>query len=87
MTKTMDWPASVPDRTKLVRYYIMEEGWSYGQLAEAFGVSRSAIAGVCYRAGIRKLKAATKKAVVGPDMPTALEAIAAVIREKRGDTP
>ena len=69
MTKTMDWPASVPDRTKLVRYYIMEEGWSYGQLAEAFGVSRSAIAGVCYRAGIRKLKAATKKAVVGPGLP------------------
>jgi hypothetical protein len=69
MTKTMDWPASVPDRTKLVRYYIMEEGWTYLQLAQAFGVSRSAIAGVCYRAGIRKLKAATKKTVVGPGLP------------------
>lgn len=69
MTKTMDWPASVPDRTKLDRYYIMEEGWTYLQLAQAFGVSRSAIAGVCFRADIRKLKPAAKAAVVTRPLP------------------
>jgi hypothetical protein len=65
MTKNINWPDTVPERAKLVRYYIIEEGWTYLQLAVAFGVTRSTIAGVCYRASIRMSDRAKKSSAAG----------------------
>lgn len=44
---------SVKERSELVRSYIMELGWSYLRVSEHLQVSRSTIAGVCYRANIK----------------------------------
>lgn len=41
------------ERANLVRFYLIDKGYSYGQLAAAIGISRNTIAGICHREGIK----------------------------------
>lgn len=44
---------SKEERADLVRFYLVDKGLSYGQLATALGVTRNTIAGICNRNGIK----------------------------------
>ena len=62
---------SVKERSELVRSYIMELGWSYLRVSEHLQVSRSTIAGVCYRANIKAVpkEASTIQVASSPEPP------------------
>ena len=54
MTSMVGWYlATQKERAEVVRFYIINEGWSYRQLAEHIGVTRNVIAGICNRHGIK----------------------------------
>jgi GcrA cell cycle regulator len=54
MNNTVEWYlATKEERTELVRFYLKERGWSYGELAKYLGVTRNVIAGICNRNGIK----------------------------------
>lgn len=54
MTHTVEWYLlNKEERTELVRFHLIEKGWSYGQLAQFLGVTRNTIAGICNRNGIK----------------------------------
>lgn len=68
MTETAWDDMSKKERAKLVRFYLIDKGYSYGQLAAALKVTRNTIAGVCNRNGI---KVGTKGKVLAiPGSPT-----------------
>jgi len=55
----IDWFAmNKGQREALVRHYIIDQAWTYGQIAAAIGVTRNVIAGVCNRGNIRSPNAA-----------------------------
>jgi hypothetical protein len=59
----MSWEQMTKDeRTKFVRHHIEVELWTYSKIAAYFGVSRSAIAGVCNRNNIKVPDFAPQKA-------------------------
>lgn len=41
------------ERNKAIIAYLRETGATYGQAAEAFGVSRNVVAGICNRVGLK----------------------------------
>lgn len=64
MTHVVEWYlATQQERAALVRHYLIEQGYSYGQLAKHLGVTRNVIAGICNRNGI-KIGTQTKIAIV-----------------------
>ncbi len=55
------------ERAKLVRFYLLDKLWTYGQLANYLGVTRNVIAGVCNRAGIKIPKNKPKPLPASPE--------------------
>jgi hypothetical protein len=54
MTQIVEWHlATQEERAALVRHYLVEQGYSYSQLAKFLGVTRNVIAGICNRNGIK----------------------------------
>jgi len=65
-----DWAdMNKKERANLVRSYLIDKGYSYGQLATALGVTRNTIAGICNREGI-KVGTRGKTVVSVPASPT-----------------
>lgn len=60
---------SKKERANLVRFYLIDKGYSYGQLAAALNVTRNTIAGICNREGI-KVGTKGKTVVAIPGTPT-----------------
>lgn len=56
------------ERAALVREYLTEKGWSYGQLASYLNVTRNTIAGICNRNGI-KIGSRQKVVVLPSEVP------------------
>lgn len=48
------------ERAKLVRFYLIDKRWSYGQLSNYLDISRNVIAGICNRHGISIVRDRTK---------------------------
>jgi len=64
MIETVQWYLmTTKERAELVRFYLNERGWSYGELANHLGVTRNVIAGICNRNGIKTTNKTPKIAV------------------------
>lgn len=55
------------ERAKLVRFYLLDKLWTYGQLANYLGITRNTIAGICNRNGIKIPKHKPKPLPASPE--------------------
>jgi GcrA cell cycle regulator len=70
MTHVVEWyMMSKEERANVVRFYLIDNAWTYGQLAAHLGVTRNTIAGICHREGIRADKSKPKSAETLPAPP------------------